>query len=76
MKQICHPEHIYSVETIGERLDTEQILKDINSVVLNENNYLEELKNRMTLLKKREMNNSKLFLRLVDCVKKREEKKC
>ena len=76
MKQICHPEHIYSVETIGERLDTEQILKDINGVVLNENNYLEELKNRMTLLKKREMNNSKLFLRLVDCVKKREEKKC
>lgn len=76
MKQICHPEHIYSVETIGERLDTEQILNDINSVVLNENNYLEELKNRMALLKKREMNNSKLFLRLVDCVKKREEKKC
>ena len=77
MKQIQHPEHIYSVETIGEKLDVEKILNDIDAIVNNYDDYKDNLLKRVSFLKKREKRNSELLLRLIQYTEKRKNKeKC
>ncbi len=65
MKQIGRDENIYSVEKIGERLDIEKIIFDINEVMSNIEDYKIELSKVIKENKEKELNNYKLFMEIV-----------
>lgn len=65
MKQIRHPEHIYPVESIGQKLNIGQIRKDIRDVMKNRTAYLNELNEIVTYHKKLEKKNFHLLKSLL-----------
>jgi len=65
MEQIKHPEHIYKVEQIEDKIDINKIMEDIDVVILNKKDYLSELKDVVDYNKQKEQLNSELLLNLV-----------
>lgn len=66
MKQIKHPEHIYRVENLQDKIDVEQIEADINEVMINIEDYKRNLKKVIDYNKKEEKKNAQLLLELID----------
>ena len=62
MKQIRHPEHIYPVESIGQRLNVGKIRADIRDVMKNRTAYLNELNETVAYHKKMERKKYKSLL--------------
>lgn len=65
MSQISHPEHIYPIEKISDKIDVNKILSDIENVIQNKQQYVEQLDKTIVSLKKREAQNSNLLLELI-----------
>lgn len=65
MNQIKHPEHIYKVEKIEDRIDVKQILTDIDNVMTNKSQYKKDLMDIVSYNKKLEQQNSQLLLELI-----------
>ena len=66
MKQIHHPEHIYPVESIGQKINVNKIQKDIRNVIKNRAAYLNELNELVTYNKQLEKKNFNLLKSLLE----------
>lgn len=65
MEQIQHPEHIYAVEKIEDKINIDKILADIDFVIENKKEYVQHLSEVIIQNRLKETNNSKLLLELV-----------
>lgn len=66
MRQIDRAENIYSVEKIGERLNVQIILSDIDKVMCNVENYKRRLLEVVNTNRDKEQDNYKLVMKLIN----------